>query len=82
MQAETFYFKDMTAAPVTSAHVKKHTHTDPVTSEVLDIDTCGRGGEMSPRLKRYLVKNNISPVWMPVVVLLGHHSAAIERESA
>ena len=57
-QAEIFYFKDMTAAPVTSAHVKKHTHTDPVLSEVLDFITRGRGGEMTPSFKPYLVRRD------------------------
>ena len=57
-QAEIFYLKDVTAAPVTSAHVKKHTHTDPVMYEVLGMVICGRGGKMSPRLKHYLVRKN------------------------
>ena len=48
----------MTAAPLTSANGKKHTHTDPVMSEVLDMVTCGRGGEMPPRLKPYLMRKN------------------------
>jgi hypothetical protein len=57
-QAEIFCLKDLTAAPVTSAHVKKHTHTDPVMYEVLGMVICGRGGKMSPRLKHYLVRKN------------------------
>ena len=57
-QAEIFYFKEVTAAPVTSTHVKRHTRTDPVLSEVLDIITHGRGGEMTPSLKPYLMRQN------------------------
>lgn len=42
--AEIFYFKGVTAAPVTSAHVKKHTRADPILSEVVDIITWGQVG--------------------------------------
>lgn len=55
---EIFYFKEVTAAPVTAAHVKKHTRTDPVLSEVMDIISRGRGGVMSPSLKPYLVRRD------------------------
>lgn len=55
---EIFYFKEVAATPVTSSHVKRHTRTDPVLSEVLDIVTRGRGGEMTPSLKPYLVRQN------------------------
>lgn len=57
-QADIFYFKEVTAAPVTSTHVKRHTHTDPVMSEVMDIVTRGRRGEMTPSLKPYMVRRN------------------------
>lgn len=57
-QAEIFYFKEVSAAPVTSTQVKKHTHTDPVMSEVMDIVTRGRGGEKTPSLKPYLMRRN------------------------
>lgn len=50
--------KDVTASPVTSAQVKKHTRTDPVLSEVVDIVSHGRGGEMTPKLKPYMVRRN------------------------
>lgn len=57
-QADIFYFKDVTVSPVTSAQVKKHTRTDPVLSEVVDIVSHGRGGEMTPKLKPYMVRRN------------------------
>uniref|UniRef100_A0A673ZPX2 ribonuclease H n=1 Tax=Salmo trutta TaxID=8032 RepID=A0A673ZPX2_SALTR len=57
-QAEIFYFKEVTNAPVTSVQVKKFTHTDPVMSEVVDIVTRGKEGEMSDSLQPYLVRRN------------------------
>ncbi|KAJ8380942.1 hypothetical protein SKAU_G00017200 [Synaphobranchus kaupii] len=57
-RAKIFYFKEVTAAPVTSTHVKKHTHTDPVMSEVMDIVARERRGEMTASLKPYLVRRN------------------------
>ena len=57
-QAGIFYFKEVAATPVTSAHVKTHTRTDPILSEVLDIISCGRKGVMTPSLKPYLVRRN------------------------
>lgn len=57
-QAEIFYFKDVTAAPVTSTHMKRHTCTDPVMSEVMDIVAHRSRGEMTPSLKPYLVTRN------------------------
>lgn len=56
--AEIFYFKDVTVAPVTSAHVKKHTRADPILSEVVDIITRGKKGVMNENLKPYLVRRN------------------------
>lgn len=55
---EIFYFKDVTVAPVTSAHVKKHTRADPILSDVVDIITQGRRGVMTENLKPYLVRRN------------------------
>lgn len=84
-RAELFYFKEMTAAPVTSTHVKKHTRTDPVMSEVLDIITCGRRGELTPSLKPYLVRRNRLSVSLDAycgALLLCHYSTTAERESA
>ncbi|KAK7909595.1 hypothetical protein WMY93_014279 [Mugilogobius chulae] len=57
-QAEIFYFKEVTATPVSSAHVRRHTRTDPVLSEVMDIVTRGRGGEVTLKLKPYMVRRN------------------------
>lgn len=37
IQAEIFYFKEVTAAPVTLTHGKKYIHTDPILSEVINI---------------------------------------------
>jgi len=54
-QAEIFSFKEVTAAPVTSTQVKKHTHTDPIMSEVISSIA---GGEMTLSLKPYLVRRN------------------------
>lgn len=48
-QAEIFYFKEVTNAPVTSVQVKKFTHTDPVMSEV-EV-TRGKEGEISERFR-------------------------------
>ncbi|XP_029965625.1 uncharacterized protein K02A2.6-like [Salarias fasciatus] len=58
VKSKIFYFKEVTAAPVTSTHVKKHTHTDPELSEVVDIVTRGRGGEMTPKLQPYMSRRN------------------------
>lgn len=55
-QAEIFYFKEVPVAPVTLTHGKKLTHTDRVSSEVMDISKSGRRGEMIPSLKPYLVR--------------------------
>lgn len=55
---EILYFKDVTVSPVTSVHVKKHTRTDPILSEVMDIVTCGRGGEMTPKLQPYMSRRD------------------------
>uniref|UniRef100_A0A3B3C7M6 Gypsy retrotransposon integrase-like protein 1 n=1 Tax=Oryzias melastigma TaxID=30732 RepID=A0A3B3C7M6_ORYME len=55
---EILFFKTVSSAPVTAAHVKKHTRTDPTMSEVLDIVTSGKRGEMTPSLKPYLVRQN------------------------
>lgn len=49
--AEIFYFKEVTAAPATSA--QKHTHADPVLSEVVDIISRGKRGVMTQSLKPY-----------------------------
>ena len=57
-QAEIFYFKEVTNAPVTSVQVKRFTHTDPVMSEVVDIVTRGKEVEMSDSLQPYLVRRN------------------------
>jgi hypothetical protein len=56
-QAEIFYFKEVTNAPVTSVQVKRFTHTDPVMSEVLDMVTRGKG-VLSDNLQPYLVRRN------------------------
>lgn len=55
-KAEIFYFKNVAAAPVTATHVRKHTRTDPILSEVVDIITKVRRGEMTSNFKPYLVR--------------------------
>lgn len=57
-QAEIFYFKGVTNAPLKSVQVKKFPHNDLVMSEVVNIVTIGKGGELSDSLKPYLVKRN------------------------
>ncbi|XP_062389467.1 uncharacterized protein K02A2.6 [Sardina pilchardus] len=46
------------AAPVTSGHVKTHTRTDPVLSQVVDIVTMGKKGVLTPTLQPYLARRN------------------------
>lgn len=55
-QNHVFYFKEVPAASVTSIQGRKFTYIDPVLDEVMDIVTCGRGGELMPSLKPYLVR--------------------------
>lgn len=49
-------FRDVTAASITLPDVKKHTRSDSIMSEVMDIVTHGRKGDMTPRLKLYMVR--------------------------
>lgn len=57
-KVEIFYFKNVAAAPVTAAHVRKHTCTDPILSEIVDIIMKGRGGDMTSSFKPYLVRRD------------------------
>ncbi|XP_061745073.1 uncharacterized protein K02A2.6-like [Nerophis ophidion] len=52
--AEIFYFSQVDGAPVSAAHVRRASRTDPVLSAVMDMVMGGRSGSDAPSIQPYL----------------------------